>query len=431
MLNERNQSISQQVISNSATDVGEQSWIAIPSGSSFSDHDQNVLPRRTVVTPSWNDRPSTGSMSRRLLQGTRFCSRNFVIYFTYKKKKHGQLDLYPSRPRAWIPIPSLVRSLPCTSLPHSLPLAHQLFWSKPLRPLVMAKILVVTSYFGGSRRAAKPTSPEPSCGRSLKWNPETYSCVPNGGGESCNNGDFWWDNKKCCLPHGGVPVPPSPPSGYQCPNKWYWNSDKGCCVPSVPDVPATPACPAKCSWKPESYYCAPDPAPAPPTPAPEPPKTGPDSCSKTEFWWETKKCCLPIGGPHSPPSPPGPTAHPIGTGALLVVAAFQSPSLMTTSRLRALSLALGSLKPLGANRSLLVLRRAPTANSGGQIANAVCLMVVLRARQSHRLARRAQAGGAGESHRNAASPVSRLYSSQLVDWVDSGASLRSAVSHRA
>ncbi|KAF8746498.1 hypothetical protein RHS02_00923, partial [Rhizoctonia solani] len=277
----------------------------------------------------------------------------------------------------------------------------------------------------------KPTSPEPSCGRSLKWNPETYSCVPNGGGENCNNGDFWWDNKKCCLPHGGVPVPPSPPSGYQCPNKWYWNSDKGCCVPSVPDVPATPACPAKCSWKPESYYCAPDPAPAPPTPAPEPPKTGPDSCSKTEFWWETKKCCLPIGGPHSPPSPPGPTAHPIGTGALLVVAAFQSPSLMTTSRLRALSLALGSLKPLGANRSLLVLRRAPTANSGGQIANAVSLMVVLRARQSRHLARRAQAGGAGESHKNAASLVPRLYSSQLVDWVDSGASLRSAVSHRA
>ncbi|KAF8754996.1 hypothetical protein RHS01_05714 [Rhizoctonia solani] len=280
--------------------------------------------------------------------------------------------------------------------------------------------------------AEKPTSPEPSCGRSLKWNPETYSCVPNGGGESCNNGDFWWDNKKCCLPHGGVPVPPSPPSGYQCPNKWYWNSDKGCCVPSVPDVPATPACPAKCSWKPESYYCAPDPAPAPPTQLRSLPRQGQTLVQRQSSGGRLRNaaCLLAV---HTVPRRPrrGPTAHPIGTGALLVVAAFQSPSLMTTSRLRALSLALGSLKPLGANRSLLVLRRAPTANSGGQIANAVCLMVVLRARQSHRLARRAQAGGAGESHRNAASPVSRLYSSQLVDWVDSGASLRSAVSHRA
>ncbi|CAE6413522.1 unnamed protein product [Rhizoctonia solani] len=151
----------------------------------------------------------------------------------------------------------------------------------------------------------KPTSPEPSCGRSLTWNSDTYSCVPNGGSGSCNKGDFWWDKKKCCLPHGGVTLPPPPPNSYQCPNKWYWSSDKGCCVPSVPDVPTTPACPAKCSWKPDSYYCAPDPTPAPPPPpAPEPPKTGPDSCSNTEFWWETKKCCLPIGGPHSPPSPP-------------------------------------------------------------------------------------------------------------------------------
>ncbi|KAL5632681.1 hypothetical protein ACGC1H_005584 [Rhizoctonia solani] len=151
----------------------------------------------------------------------------------------------------------------------------------------------------------KPTTPKLPCAQDWFWSPETYSCVPNGGGGRCNKGDFWWVKKECCLPHGGIPAPSSPPNGYQCPNQWYWGSDRGCCVPSVPDVPTTPACPVNYSWSSDSY-CVPNPTPAPPPP----PKTGPDSCSEVEFWWGSIALCLPIGGPHSPPSPPEGTYCP-------------------------------------------------------------------------------------------------------------------------
>ena len=37
-----------------------------------------------------------------------------------------------------------------------------------------------------------------------------------------------WEPKSCCLPQGGQPNPPAPPSGTSCPtNGWSWSNDQG------------------------------------------------------------------------------------------------------------------------------------------------------------------------------------------------------------
>jgi hypothetical protein len=113
-----------------------------------------------------------------------------------------------------------------------------------------------------------------------------------------------------------------------------------------------------------------------------------------------------------------------GTGALLVAAAFLSPSRTTISLLPALSLALGSPSLPRASRSPPALHRALAASSGGRIASAACLTADPRAHQSRHLARLVRAGGTGESRRSAVCQTHRLRNSHRVGSASSGVSIR-------
>ncbi|THH34019.1 hypothetical protein EUX98_g84 [Antrodiella citrinella] len=138
------------------------------------------------------------------------------------------------------------------------------------------------------------------------------------GSSSCGNGNFYFQQADCCVPQGGNPSPPTPPSGTQCPTSgWDWNDDKSCCVPHQPPAPSQPppACNSGWGWQSDKLHCTP--APSTPTPPPSkpptstPPTSSPGNCNDNEFWWETKSCCLPNGGPSTPPpAPPSGTSCP-------------------------------------------------------------------------------------------------------------------------
>jgi len=79
---------------------------------------------------------------------------------------------------------------------------------------------------------------------------------------SCSNNEFWYEDRSCCLPHGGSPSPPSPPKGNDCPSGgWYWHDEQKCCVPSHPSPPP-PTCNNSWSWDQNESCCKP-PAPKP------------------------------------------------------------------------------------------------------------------------------------------------------------------------
>jgi hypothetical protein len=75
--------------------------------------------------------------------------------------------------------------------------------------------------------------------------------------------------KTCCLPHGGPPSTPNPPTGSDCPRyEWYWGP-QGCCVPYHPN-PSPPHCRQGWQWNAESYKCTPistPPSPSNPQPS--------------------------------------------------------------------------------------------------------------------------------------------------------------------
>ncbi|KAF7306935.1 hypothetical protein MIND_00486200 [Mycena indigotica] len=94
--------------------------------------------------------------------------------------------------------------------------------------------------------------------------------------QSCKSNEFWYGAKTCCLPHGGIPKPPSPPKGHDCPpTSHYWNTGLGCCTPAHPPPPNQP--PPQCrdgwTWYPNLYMCLPTP-PSPPSPPPAHPSGG-------------------------------------------------------------------------------------------------------------------------------------------------------------
>ncbi|KAJ6519830.1 protein priA [Mycena sanguinolenta] len=91
--------------------------------------------------------------------------------------------------------------------------------------------------------------------------------------DSCKSNEFWYEEKGCCLPHGGPPSPPSPPKGHDCPpSNYYWNTEQGCCTPSHPTSPYNP--PPQCrdgwSWYSGLHMCLPSPPSAPTPPASHP-----------------------------------------------------------------------------------------------------------------------------------------------------------------
>lgn len=80
---------------------------------------------------------------------------------------------------------------------------------------------------------------------------------------------FRYHPSTCCLPHGGPPSPPSPPTGSGCPpSGWYWGASQGCCVPYHPNPPP-PNCPQGYEWNAAAYKCSPISTP-PSTPSPKP-----------------------------------------------------------------------------------------------------------------------------------------------------------------
>lgn len=73
-----------------------------------------------------------------------------------------------------------------------------------------------------------------------------------------------YQEKSCCLPHGGPHNPPSPPPEKSCPpSGWSWHTEKACCVPHHPPPPSPP--PPQCSsgwdWQPATWCCTQPPSP--------------------------------------------------------------------------------------------------------------------------------------------------------------------------
>ena len=145
--------------------------------------------------------------------------------------------------------------------------------------------------------------------------------------KSCDKSSFFWSEKNCCLPNGGVKSPPKPPKDTSCPSctfhrvscvmiltfpffflAWYWSGDKNCCLPKAPNPPS-PSCDKDSAWDKGSQCCKvkrsnpspPSPPKSSPPPTPSKPK---DNCDKDSFFWADKGCCLPKGGPPKKPTPP-------------------------------------------------------------------------------------------------------------------------------
>lgn len=83
---------------------------------------------------------------------------------------------------------------------------------------------------------------------------------PGGFGEqSCNNNEFWFQEKSCCLPEGGQSWHPQPPPSKKCPPQgWSWNDEQNCCAPHHPQPPP-PRCDNDWEWSNDDYCCKPPP----------------------------------------------------------------------------------------------------------------------------------------------------------------------------
>ncbi|KAJ7071019.1 protein priA [Mycena amicta] len=105
--------------------------------------------------------------------------------------------------------------------------------------------------------------------------------------QSCKSNEFWYEQKSCCLPHGGAPTPPSPPKGHDCPpSSHYWNTGLGCCTPNHPSPPNNP--PPQCrdgwTWYPNLYMCLPSPPSSPPSVPPSQPSGGYGNPGSSHGW---------------------------------------------------------------------------------------------------------------------------------------------------
>lgn len=97
------------------------------------------------------------------------------------------------------------------------------------------------------------------------------------GDKSCDNHQFLWKPKDCCLPKGGPPNPPSPPKDSDCPpTTHYWGSKQSCCVPRNPPPQnhPPPECRKGWTWYPAVHRCHKTPSPPQPPPSNPSPKPG-------------------------------------------------------------------------------------------------------------------------------------------------------------
>jgi hypothetical protein len=71
----------------------------------------------------------------------------------------------------------------------------------------------------------------------------------------CNWGEFWYEEKSCCLPYGGPDWRPPPPPKKKCPHDdWSWNRDRDCCTPHYPSPPP-PECDNDWDWDDNEFCC--------------------------------------------------------------------------------------------------------------------------------------------------------------------------------
>jgi len=71
----------------------------------------------------------------------------------------------------------------------------------------------------------------------------------------CNNDEFWWKEKSCCLPYGGPSWQPEPPPEKKCPHsEWSWSDEHDCCTPYYP-APPPPQCEKDWYWSSSDLCC--------------------------------------------------------------------------------------------------------------------------------------------------------------------------------
>ncbi|KAG8979840.1 hypothetical protein FRB94_010853 [Tulasnella sp. JGI-2019a] len=115
---------------------------------------------------------------------------------------------------------------------------------------------------------------------------------------SCSGNNFYYSTKNCCLPHGGISNTQCP-SDRSCPSDWYYHPTYSCCVPKTSASPAASCNGDFSAWDTNDQCCK-----KPTTTAPAP------TCSSGHFFYSTKSCCLPNGGPSTTPSCPSDRACP-------------------------------------------------------------------------------------------------------------------------
>ncbi|GBE78200.1 Protein priA [Sparassis crispa] len=73
----------------------------------------------------------------------------------------------------------------------------------------------------------------------------------------CNDDEFMYEAKSCCVKYGGTPSPPTPPAGTQCPSSgWEYHTGKQCCVPHQPiSNQPPPQCNNGWEWNDGSSTC--------------------------------------------------------------------------------------------------------------------------------------------------------------------------------
>lgn len=118
-------------------------------------------------------------------------------------------------------------------------------------------------------------SPHDSCCNKSPWNPQPSGSYTNRkrsetirrDPSSCNNHEFWFPDKGCCVTRGGPSAHPKPPAEKQCPpSGWSWSKDHECCIPHQERRPP-PQCSNNWKWSSSDLCCKKSPYPSQPLPS--------------------------------------------------------------------------------------------------------------------------------------------------------------------
>ncbi|KAB5595774.1 Pria protein [Ceratobasidium theobromae] len=121
-----------------------------------------------------------------------------------------------------------------------------------------------------------------------------------GSSGNCGYGQWYWGDKKLCIPIGGVWPDVPPPPGNACPILWFWDTEAKICAPRYVPPFSQPMCNNGWVWNTSTYTCQQPAQPPPPD----------KNCGPSLWWWANRSSCLPHGFPNPPPPPYG-TACPL------------------------------------------------------------------------------------------------------------------------